>query len=134
MFFFLNLNGIYVLTMFKKSYFLKWDSPLRALQTNFTTVRLNFATHPWKSTCCCAIIYSAYKQHTRPWCMQTYFLNCFLTYNLFPKKNTKDNHLSTFTFLICRLPVTYIVYKERWWNWHKLVTDLFYDFASILLV
>jgi hypothetical protein len=27
-----------------------------------------------------------------------------------------------------------VIYKERWWHWHKLVTDLFYDFVSILLV
>ena len=27
-----------------------------------------------------------------------------------------------------------VIYKECWWHWHKLVTDLFYDFVSILLV
>ena len=33
----LNLNGIFLLTMFKKSYFLKWDSPP---QTAYTAVPL----------------------------------------------------------------------------------------------
>ena len=27
-----------------------------------------------------------------------------------------------------------VVYKGRWWYRHKLVTDLFYDFVSILFV
>jgi hypothetical protein len=27
-----------------------------------------------------------------------------------------------------------VVYKERWWHWPKLVTDLLYDFVSILLL
>ena len=38
----LNLNGIFVLTMFKKSYFLKWGSPP---QTAFTDVPLT-SQHP----------------------------------------------------------------------------------------
>ena len=29
-------------------------------------------------------------------------------------KNTEDNHLSTLTFVICRLPVT-LISKECWW-------------------
>ena len=27
-----------------------------------------------------------------------------------------------------------VIYNERWWLWHKLVTDLYNDFVSILLV
>ena len=47
-------------------------------------------------------------------------------------KNTfKDNHLSTLTFLIYRHPVTLFTGDA---DRHKLVTDLFYDFVSILLV
>jgi hypothetical protein len=45
-------------------------------------------------------------------------------------KNTQDNHLSTLTFVIYRHPVT--ITRDA--DWHKLVTDLFYDFVSILLV
>ena len=26
-----------------------------------------------------------------------------------------------------------VVYKEGWWHWHNLVTDLFYEFVNILL-
>jgi hypothetical protein len=42
----LNRNGIFVLTMFKKSYFLKWGSPP---QTSFTAVPLT-SQHPKSST------------------------------------------------------------------------------------
>jgi hypothetical protein len=38
----LNLNGIFVLTMFKKSYFLKWGSPR---QTAFMAVPLTSTTN-----------------------------------------------------------------------------------------
>jgi hypothetical protein len=46
-------------------------------------------------------------------------------------KNTLDNHLSTLTFVIYRHPVTLFTRDA---DWHKLFTDLFYDFVSILLV
>ena len=42
-------------------------------------------------------------------------------------KNTSDNHLSTFTFVIYRHPVTLFTRDA---DWHKLATDLFYDFAQ----
>jgi hypothetical protein len=43
--------------------------------------------------------------------------------NLFPKKILKTTIYSSD-----------VVYKERWWHRNKLVTDLFYDFVSILFV
>ena len=46
-------------------------------------------------------------------------------------KNTQDNHLSTLTFVIYRHPVTLFTRDA---DRHKLVSDLFYDFLSILLV
>jgi len=27
-----------------------------------------------------------------------------------------------------------VVYDERWWHWYMLITDLFYNFVSILIV
>jgi hypothetical protein len=56
---------------------------------------------------------------------------CIVDINKYSGKNTKDNHLSTFTFVIYRHPVTLFTRNA---DWHKLVTDLFYDFGSILLV
>ena len=48
------------------------------------------------------------------------------------KKNSgKDNHLLTLTFVIYRHPVTLFTRDA---DWHKLITDLFYNFVSILLV
>jgi hypothetical protein len=75
----------------------------------------NFATL-WKSTCCWSIKFS----------------NCFLTYIFFRKKCLRQPSID---FDFCNLSSSGdVVYKERWWHWHKLVTDLFYDFVSILLV
>ena len=51
--------------------------------------------------------------------------------NFFEKNTLKDNHLSTLTFVIYRHPVTLFTRDA---DRHKLVTDLFYDFVSILLV
>ena len=47
------------------------------------------------------------------------------------KIRNKYNHLSTLTFVIYRHHVKLFT---RGADWHKLVTDLFYDFVSILLV
>ena len=52
----LNLNGIFVLTMLEKSYFLKWDSPPNGVYG----CSVNLASSPWKSTCCCFIVCSVY--------------------------------------------------------------------------
>ena len=55
----LNLNGTFVLTMSKKSYFLQWGCPP---QTAFTAVPLT-SQHPLeKNTCCCVIVFSDYIQ------------------------------------------------------------------------
>ena len=117
----LNLNGILVLTMFKKSYFLKLGRPP---QTGFYGCSVNFATLPWKSTCCCVIVWSVCKQNTRP--------NCFLIYIFFRKKYLGQPSIDFdfWNFSSFRD----VVYKERGWNWHKLATDLFYDLLSILLL
>ena len=48
------------------------------------------------------------------------------------KKIRKKYHLSTDFWNI--LSSCDVVYKGRWLSWHTLVTDLFYDFVSILLV
>jgi hypothetical protein len=37
-------------------------------------------------------------------------------------------------FDVCNLSFSgNVVYKERWGHWHKMATDLFYDFVSILV-
>jgi hypothetical protein len=69
-------------------------------------------------------------RHVRIYVLQ--FLYYFSTYNFFPGKNTWQQSIY---FDFWNLSSSGgIVYKERWWHWHKLVTDLFYDFVGILLV
>ena len=81
----LNLNGIFVFTMFKKSYFVKWDSPQ---QTEYTAVPLT-SQHPLKK--------HTLLRHRLLRLQTTYrtvmktninFSNCFLTSYKFPRKYT----------------------------------------------
>jgi hypothetical protein len=58
-------------------------------------------------------------------------------HNNYTYKNIPEKYLrqSSIDFDFCNLTSSCdVVYKGRWWYWHdKLVTDLFYDFVSILL-
>ena len=96
---------------------------------SFYGCSVNLTTPPWKSTCCCIIVFSDYKQHTVVH-TSIKFSNCFLTYNFFRKKCLRQPSID---FDFSNLSSSGdVVYKERWWHWHKLVTDLFYDFMSYM--
>ena len=98
-------------------HWLYWWSP------RYILIRTCVLTNKLQTSFVCEFLYS-YRRvvHTNIQ-MLVFFLHIFS-----PEKilNTIDQNvdLLTLTFLICRLPVT----------WHRLISYLFWDFVSILLV
>ena len=126
----LNLNGIFVLTMSKNSYFLKWGSPP---QTAFTAVPLTLQ-HPLEKAHVVASSSAPFTNKIQDRGAYKYINSPIVSWHiLFSGKNTLGQPSIDFDF--CNLSSSGdVLYKERWWRWHKLVTDLFYDFVTILLV
>ena len=94
----LNPNGIFVLTLLKKSYFLKWDS----FPNGAYGCYVHFATSPWKSTCCCFIVCSVYN-NTQDRGAYKDIISLIVSWHIFFFRKKYNNHLST--FVICRLSV-----------------------------
>ena len=62
--------------------------------------------------------------------MQTYNVRIVFDLYFFRKQYLRQPSID---FDFCNLSSSGdVVYKECWWHWHKLVTDLFYHFVSIL--
>ena len=62
------------------------------------------------------------------------YLYCFFTYYFFLKTEKRQRQPSN-KCNFCNLSSSSdVVYKERWWHWHKLLTDLFFHFVKVLLV
>ena len=124
----LNLNGIFVLTMFKRSYFFQWgDPPL----TDFTAVPLT-SQHPLEKAHAVASSSSPITNNIQDRCAYKHKNSRIVSWhNIFRKKYVRKQSID-FGFRNLSSSGD-VVYKERWWHWHKVVTDLFYNFVSILL-